>query len=97
VTPLLALDVRRFPDAAVLAAVAEPTVGTTLVTGEGRALTGVTMWVRNRAQAFLRVALPQGAAMLSVGIAGASVRMDVTRADRRTGSSGRSSSTKRQS
>ena len=48
--PSLALNVRRFADAEVLAAVAERAVATTLVTKEGRALTEVTMWIRNRAQ-----------------------------------------------
>ena len=54
----------------VLAAVAERAVATTLVTTEGRALTEVTMWVRNRAQAFMKVALPTGATMLSVEVGG---------------------------
>lgn len=66
----LALDVRRFPDAPVLAAVAERAIATTLLTAEGRALTEVTLWVRNRAQAFLKVGLPTGASMLSVEVAG---------------------------
>jgi Carboxypeptidase regulatory-like domain len=69
-SPSLALDVRRFADAEVLAAVAERAVATTLVTTEGRALTEVTMWIRNRAQAFMKVALPAGATMLSVEVAG---------------------------
>ena len=68
--PSLALDVRRFADAAVLAAVAERAVATTLLTTEGRALTEVTMWIRNRAQPFMKVALPAGASMLSVEVAG---------------------------
>jgi hypothetical protein len=68
--PLLALDVKRFQDAPVLAAVAERAVATTLVTSEGRALTEVTLWIRNRAQPFLRVALPPDASMLSVAVAG---------------------------
>jgi carboxypeptidase family protein len=68
--PALALDVRRFADAEVLAAVAERAVATTLVTTEGRALTEVTMWIRNRAQPYMKVALPQGASMLSVEVAG---------------------------
>lgn len=70
VPTVLALDVRRFPDAPVLAAVAERAVATTLLTSEGRALTEVTLWVRNRAQAFLKVGLPTGASMLSVEVAG---------------------------
>jgi hypothetical protein len=68
--PSLALDVRRFADAAVLAAVAERAVATTLLTTEGRALTEITMWIRNRAQPFMKVALPAGASMLSVEVAG---------------------------
>jgi hypothetical protein len=68
--PSLALDVTRFADAAVLAAVAERAVATTLVTSEGRALTEVSLRVRNRAQPFLRVVLPPGASMLSVDVAG---------------------------
>ena len=68
--PALALNVRRFADAEVLAAVAERAVATTLVTSEGRALTEVTMWIRNRAQPFMKVALPAGASMLSVEVAG---------------------------
>jgi hypothetical protein len=70
VPTVLALNVRRFPDAPVLAAVAERAVATTLLTSEGRALTEVTLWVSNRAQAFLKVALPTGASMLSVEVAG---------------------------
>jgi hypothetical protein len=69
-TPALALNVTRFPDAAVLAAIAERAVATTLVTSEGRALTEVSMRVRNRAQPFMKVALPPGATMLSVDVAG---------------------------
>lgn len=69
--PALALDVVRFPDAAVLAAIAERAVATTLVTSQGRALTEVSLWLRNRAQPFMRVALPAGASMLSVDVAGA--------------------------
>ena len=68
--PALALNVTRFPDAAVLAAIAERAVATTLVTREGRALTEVSLWVRNRAQPFMKVVLPPGASMLSVDIAG---------------------------
>jgi hypothetical protein len=68
--PSLALDVTRYPDAAVLAAVAERAVATTLVTSEGRALTEMVLWVRNRAQPFAKVALPAGASMLSVEVAG---------------------------
>jgi hypothetical protein len=72
--PLLTLDVKRFQDAAVLAAVAERAVATTLVTSEGRALTEVTLWIRNRAQPFLRVALPPDSSMLSVEVAGGAAK-----------------------
>ena len=72
--PVLTLDVKRFQDAAVLAAVAERAVATTLVTSEGRALTEVTLWIRNRAQPFLRVALPPDSSMLSVEVAGGAAK-----------------------
>ena len=70
VPPTLTLDVRRFRDAAVLQAVAERAVATTLVTAEGHALTEITLWVRNRAQPFMKVALPEGASLLSVEVGG---------------------------
>jgi hypothetical protein len=69
--PTLALDVTRFPDAAVLAAIAERGIATTLLTSEGRALTEVSLSLRNRAQPFMKVTLPPGASMLSVEVAGA--------------------------
>jgi hypothetical protein len=68
--PTLALNVTRFPDAAVLAAIAERAEATTLVTSEGRALTEVSLWLRNRAQPFMKVALPAAASLLSVEVAG---------------------------
>ena len=68
--PSLALDVKRFADAGVLAAVADRAVATTLVTSEGRALTEVVLTVQNRAQPFLKVTLPSGASMVSVDVAG---------------------------
>lgn len=69
-TPALALEVRRFADAGVLAAIADRAVATTLVTSEGRALTEVVLTVQNRAQPFLKVTLPAGASMVSVDVAG---------------------------
>jgi len=68
--PGLALDVKRFADAGVLAAVADRVTATTLVTAEGRALTEVRLSIQNRAQPFLKVALPPGATMASVEVAG---------------------------
>jgi Carboxypeptidase regulatory-like domain len=72
--PVLALDVTRFTDAAVLAAVAEKAVATTLVTTEGRALTEVKLRIRNRAQPFAKVVLPPGASILSVEVAGVTAK-----------------------
>jgi hypothetical protein len=66
----VAIDVKRFADAGVLAAVADRAVATTLVTSEGRALTEVVLTVQNRAQPFLKVALPRGATIVSVEVAG---------------------------
>jgi hypothetical protein len=70
VPPSLALDIRRFPDAPVLAAVAERATATTLVNPEGRALTEIVLRLQNRAQSFLKVALPPGASIVSVEVAG---------------------------
>jgi hypothetical protein len=72
--PNLALDVKRFADAGVLAAVADTASATTLVTAEGRALTEVVLSVRNRAQPFLKVSLPAGATIVSVEVAGESAK-----------------------
>jgi hypothetical protein len=68
--PVLTLDVTRFPDAAVLAAIAERAVATTLVTTEGRALTEIVLTLRNHAQPFMKVTLPEGATILSVEVGG---------------------------
>ena len=71
---VMTLDVRRFADAPVIAAAAEHALATTLVTSEGRMLTEVTLRIRNRAQPFMKVTLPQGATMLSVEVAGEPAR-----------------------
>jgi hypothetical protein len=78
--PRLPVAVRRFPTAAVLAALAESASVTTLVTTEGRTLTEVALTVRNQAQPFLRVGLPAGATLLSAEVAGEGVK-PVTGAD----------------
>jgi hypothetical protein len=70
----LALNVQRFPEALVLAAIAERAVVTTLVTTQGRALTEVTLTMRNQGQPFLKVGLPAGATLLSADVAGGSVK-----------------------
>ena len=69
-TRTLTLDVKRFADAPVIAAAAERAVATTLVTVEGRMLTEVSLTLRNRAQPFMKVALPAGATMVSAEVAG---------------------------
>jgi len=68
--PQLALDVRRFADAGVLAAAADRAVATTMITSEGRALTEIRLEMRNRSQPFLRVELPPGASIVSVDLNG---------------------------
>jgi hypothetical protein len=70
----LAFEAMRFPEAAVLTAIAERAVVTTLVTAEGRALTEVTLTMRNQAQPFLKVGLPRDAVLLSAEVAGVSVK-----------------------
>jgi len=73
-TPTLALDWVRFPDGSVLAAVAESAQITTLVTSEGKSLTEVKLVLKNQAQPFLKVNLPQGASILSADVAGEPVK-----------------------
>ena len=72
--PALALDWKRFPDTEVIAAVAERAVVTTLVTSEGRSLTEVSLTIKNQAQPFMKVDLPQGASILSADVAGEKVK-----------------------
>ena len=71
----IALDVTRYPDAPLITAVADRAVATTLVTADGRTLTEVALRLRNRAQPFLRVELPQGAAMISAEVAGEAAKL----------------------
>jgi carboxypeptidase family protein len=73
-SPSLTLDWVRFPDSSVLAAIAERAVVTTLVTSQGKSLTEVKLTVRNQAQPFLKLALPQGAVLLSAEVAGEKVK-----------------------
>lgn len=73
-TPTLGLEWTRFPDSSVLAAVAERAVVTTLVTNEGRSLTEVRLTMKNQAQPFLKVELPQGANIVSADVAGEKVK-----------------------
>jgi hypothetical protein len=62
------------PRHAVLAAVAEHAVVTTLVTVEGRTLTEVKLTIKNQAQPFLKVGLPAGATIVSADVAGEKVK-----------------------
>jgi hypothetical protein len=73
-TPTLALDWVRFPDGSVQAAVAESAQATTLVTSEGKSLTEIRLVLKNQAQPFLKVLLPQGATILSADVAGERVK-----------------------
>jgi hypothetical protein len=73
-SPTLALDWTRFPDASVLAAVAELAVVTTLVTSEGKSLTEIKLTVKNQAQPFLKVDLPAGVNILTAEVAGEKVK-----------------------
>ena len=73
-SPTLALDWTRFPDASVLAAVAERAVVTTLVTSEGKSLTEIRLTVKNQAQPFLKVDLPAGVNILTAEVAGEKVK-----------------------
>lgn len=72
--PTLALEWMRFQDSNVLAAIAEHALVTTLVTVEGRTLTEVKLTVKNQAQPFLKVGLPQGATIVSADVAGEKVK-----------------------
>jgi hypothetical protein len=72
--PKLSLSVTRFPDAAVLPALAERAVVTTLVTSQGRRLTEVSLTLQNHAQKFVRVKLPAGATIVSAEVGGGAVK-----------------------
>lgn len=73
-TPKLQLEWRQFSDADVLSAVVERATVTTLANVEGRTLTEVTLRVRNHAQAFVKVGLPQGATLVSAEVEGTPVK-----------------------
>jgi Carboxypeptidase regulatory-like domain len=73
-SPALALEWTRFPDSSVLAAIAEHATVTTLVTSEGKSLTEVKLTIKNQAQPFLKVELPQGASILTAEVSGEKVK-----------------------
>jgi hypothetical protein len=72
--PKLNLEWTQFPDASILSAVAERATVTTLTTVEGKSLTEVTLRVRNHAQPFVKIELPQGAQLLSTEVEGERVK-----------------------
>ena len=72
--PFFAVEISRFADSSVLAAIADRATATTLITSEGRALTEVQLEMRNRSQPFLKIELPPGATIVSVDLAGQSAK-----------------------
>jgi hypothetical protein len=73
-SPSLMLEWNEFPDGAVLSAIAERATITTLLNAEGKYLTEVMLRVRNHAQPFVKVELPQGASLLSAEVEGEKVK-----------------------
>jgi hypothetical protein len=72
--PTLSLEWSQFPDSSVLSAIAERAIITTLLNVEGKSLTEVTLKVRNHAQPFVKIDLPQGATLLSAEVEGEKVK-----------------------
>jgi hypothetical protein len=72
--PKLSLEWTQFPDSSVLSAVAEQATITSLTNIEGKSLTEVTLKVRNHAQPFVKVELPQGATIFSAEVEGQTVK-----------------------
>jgi hypothetical protein len=70
----LALDVRRFDDAAVLEALVDSANFTSVVADDGQMMTEMSLSVRNNGRQFLEVALPAGAQVWSAFVAGQPVR-----------------------
>jgi len=72
--PKLSLEWTQFPDSSVLSAVAEQATITSLTNIEGKSLTEVTLRIRNHAQPFVKVELPQGATIFSAEVEGQTVK-----------------------
>lgn len=72
--PKLALEWSQFADSPVLSAIAERATITTLLNVEGKSLTEITLRIRNHAQPFVKVGLPQGASLLSAEVEGEKVK-----------------------
>jgi hypothetical protein len=70
----LALSATRFARATTAAALAETSTATTFLTLDGRALTEVRLRVANARQAFVKVALPPDARIVSAALDGVPVR-----------------------
>ena len=70
----LALDVRRFDDAAVLEALVDRAQFTSVVADDGQMMTEMSLSVRNNGRQFLEVELPAGANVWSAFVAGQPVR-----------------------
>jgi len=73
-SPTLKLEWNQFPDSPVLSAIAERATITTLANIEGKSLTEVSLRVRNHAQSYMKVELPQGASLLSAEVEGEKVK-----------------------
>jgi hypothetical protein len=73
----LALDVRRFDDAAVLEALVDSANFTSVVADDGQMMTEMTLSVRNNGRQFLEVGLPASAQVWSAFVAGQPVRPSV--------------------
>ncbi len=70
----LALEVRRFDDAAVLEALVDSAQFTSVVADDGQMMTEMTLSVRNNGRQFLEIALPANAQVWSAFVAGQPVR-----------------------
>jgi type II secretory pathway pseudopilin PulG len=73
----LALDVRRFNDAAVLEALVDNATFTSVVAADGQMMTELSLSVRNNGRQFLEVELPADAKVWSAFVAGQPVRPSV--------------------
>ncbi len=70
----LALDVRRFDDAAVLEALVDSAKFTSVVADDGQMMTEMSLTVRNNGRQFLEIELPADAKVWSAFVAGQPVR-----------------------
>ena len=75
--PRLALEVRRFDDAAVLEALVDRAQFTSVVADDGQMMTELALSVRNNGRQFLEVELPASAQVWSAFVAGQPVRPSV--------------------